>query len=248
MTIVEDRAPLDEDKLNAFVFRAVEEVGATLNAALVVIGDRLGLYKAMAGAGPLTPAELARTGHRRALHPRVAQQSGRRRVRDLRSGERRLHAAAGAGRRTGRREEPGLPFRGLPDRAGGVCRLPTIEDRFRTGQGLEWGDQAPCLFRGHRALLPFGLLRQPGRRVDAEPRRGGGEAQGRGQGGRRGLRPRRSTLLMAEAFPKSKFQASTTTRARSNRAPAGAEAAGLEGRVRFEVGGRRISPAAATTS
>ncbi len=43
VTIVEDRAPLDEDKLNAFVFRAVEEVGATLNAALVVMGDRLGL-------------------------------------------------------------------------------------------------------------------------------------------------------------------------------------------------------------
>ena len=47
----------------AFVFRAVDEVGATLNTALVVMGDRLGLYRALAGAGPLTPAELAeRTG------------------------------------------------------------------------------------------------------------------------------------------------------------------------------------------
>ena len=45
-----------------FVFRAVEEVGATLNAALVVMGDQLGLYRALA-EGPLTPAELAeRTG------------------------------------------------------------------------------------------------------------------------------------------------------------------------------------------
>src|SRR6202045_1111367 len=50
---------LDPAKLEAFVFRAVEEVGATLNTALVVMGDRLGLYRAMAGAGPLTPAELA---------------------------------------------------------------------------------------------------------------------------------------------------------------------------------------------
>ena len=41
------------------MFRAVDEVGATLNAALVVMGDRLGLYRALAGAGPLTPAELA---------------------------------------------------------------------------------------------------------------------------------------------------------------------------------------------
>ena len=45
------------------MFRAVGEVGATLNAALVVMGDRLGLYRALAGAGPLTPGELAaRTG------------------------------------------------------------------------------------------------------------------------------------------------------------------------------------------
>ena len=42
---------LDPAKLEAFVFRAVEEVGATLNTALVVMGDRLGLYRAMAGAG-----------------------------------------------------------------------------------------------------------------------------------------------------------------------------------------------------
>ena len=41
----------------SFVFRAVDEVGATLNTALVVMGDKLGLYRAMAGAGPLTSEE-----------------------------------------------------------------------------------------------------------------------------------------------------------------------------------------------
>jgi SAM-dependent methyltransferase len=50
---------LDAAKLEQFVFRAVDEVGATLNAALVVMGDRLGLYRALAGADPLTPAQLA---------------------------------------------------------------------------------------------------------------------------------------------------------------------------------------------
>ena len=44
--------PLDIDKLFEFVFKAVDEVGATLNTALVVMGDRLGLYRALAGAGP----------------------------------------------------------------------------------------------------------------------------------------------------------------------------------------------------
>jgi hypothetical protein len=54
-----EETPLDMAKLEAFVFRAVDEVGATLNTALVVMGDRLGLYRALAGAGPLTPTELA---------------------------------------------------------------------------------------------------------------------------------------------------------------------------------------------
>src|SRR5580692_8736297 len=51
------------DKLMQFVFRAVEEVGATLNTALVVMGDRLGLYRALADTDGLTSEELAqRTG------------------------------------------------------------------------------------------------------------------------------------------------------------------------------------------
>jgi SAM-dependent methyltransferase len=50
---------IDMDKLMAFVGQAVGEVGATLNAALVVMGDRLGYYHALADAGPTAPAELA---------------------------------------------------------------------------------------------------------------------------------------------------------------------------------------------
>ena len=50
---------IDDAKLEQFMGQLVGELGATLNAALVVIGDELGLYRAMADAGPLTPAELA---------------------------------------------------------------------------------------------------------------------------------------------------------------------------------------------
>src|SRR3954467_7444376 len=60
MAAVEEPVELDGEKLEQFVFRAVEEVGATLNAALVVMGDKLGLYRAMASGEALTPAELAR--------------------------------------------------------------------------------------------------------------------------------------------------------------------------------------------
>ena len=63
MTTTEQPASIDMDKLMGFLFQAAGDIGATLNTALVVMGDRLGLYRAMAGAGPLTPAELAqRTG------------------------------------------------------------------------------------------------------------------------------------------------------------------------------------------
>jgi len=51
---------VNEAKLQAFLTRAVYDLAAAQSAALVAIGDRLGLYRAMSGAGPLTPAELAR--------------------------------------------------------------------------------------------------------------------------------------------------------------------------------------------
>lgn len=50
---------IDGEKLMGLVYQAVDEVGATLNAALVVMGDRLGYYQALADHGPATPGELA---------------------------------------------------------------------------------------------------------------------------------------------------------------------------------------------
>ena len=62
-TVEQPPVEVDGDKLMQFVFRAVDEVGATLNSALVVMGDKLGLYRALAGSGGLSPADLAqRTG------------------------------------------------------------------------------------------------------------------------------------------------------------------------------------------
>ena len=58
MTDLQQAPTIDVDKLMAFVFKAVDEVGATLNTALVVLGDKLGYYTTMA-AGPVTPAQLA---------------------------------------------------------------------------------------------------------------------------------------------------------------------------------------------
>lgn len=59
MSTTQDAPTIDTDKLMSFVFRAVDEVGATLNAALVVMGDKLGYYRDLAEHGPTTPAQLA---------------------------------------------------------------------------------------------------------------------------------------------------------------------------------------------
>ena len=50
---------IDENKLGEFMNKVVSDVGAAMSGALVVIGDRLGLYRAMAALGPTTAAELA---------------------------------------------------------------------------------------------------------------------------------------------------------------------------------------------
>jgi len=51
---------INPDKLNEFLGRALVDFGATFNAALVRIGDKLGLYKGLASGGPQTPGELAK--------------------------------------------------------------------------------------------------------------------------------------------------------------------------------------------
>ncbi|CUR58197.1 Methyltransferase type 12 [metagenome] len=79
MTDTAHAPAIDEEKLMSFVFRAVDEVGATLNTALVVMGDQLGYYRAMAEHGPLTPsvlAELTSTGEPYAREWLNAQAAG----------------------------------------------------------------------------------------------------------------------------------------------------------------------------
>src|SRR5437016_12738803 len=50
---------INEDKMNAFLGKVVGDFGASLSSALVYIGQKLGLYKALSDAGPATPVELA---------------------------------------------------------------------------------------------------------------------------------------------------------------------------------------------
>ncbi len=80
-----DRTPpraIDPDKLMAFVFRAVDEVGATLNTRPRRDGRQARLLPRCSPSGPLTAGRAGRAHrHRRALRPGVAQRPGRRRLR-----------------------------------------------------------------------------------------------------------------------------------------------------------------------
>jgi hypothetical protein len=74
---------LDQSRIEAFAGQIASEVGAALNAALVTVGDQLGLYRAMADAQPVRAGELAVRTDTHERYARVAQRAGRGRLCDL---------------------------------------------------------------------------------------------------------------------------------------------------------------------
>ena len=236
MTTTEQPATIDTDKLMAFVFRAVDEVGATLNTALVVMGDRLGLYRALSGAGPLTPAELAeRTGtaERYIREWLSAQAAGSYVQYDPDSGRYTLpaeHAVA----LTDESSPAYLP--GFFQIAlGSMLDSPRIIEAARTGTGVGWHDHVSDVFEGcerffrpgyNANLISAWLPALDG--VVAKLERGARVADvGCGHGA--------STILMAQAFPASTFVGSDYHEGSIVTARQRAAEAGVSDRVRFEV-------------
>jgi SAM-dependent methyltransferase len=231
-----EQAPLDPAKLEAFVFRAVDEVGATLNAALVVMGDKLGLYRAMAGAGPLDPAEIAKRAD-------VAE----RYVREW------LNAQAAGGfveydGATGRYTLPPEQANALTEEdspaylpgffqiaIGSVLDSPRITEAARSGEGIGWHDHVHDVHDGcERFFRPGYNANLVGSWLPAldgvvkKLERGATVADvGCGHGS--------STILMAKAFPTSTFVGSDYHEGGIATARARAEEAGVDDRVRFEV-------------
>lgn len=236
MTAIEQLAPVDAEKLMGFVYRAVDEVGATLNAALVVMGDKLGLYKAMAGAGPLTPAELAErtsTSERYVREWLCAQAAGRFVDYDSESG-RYILPPEQAVALTDESSPAFLP--GFFQMAlGSVIDSPRITAAARTGEGVGWHDHVQDVhdgcerfFRpGYNAhLLAEWLPALNG--VVAKLERGASVADvGCGHGA--------STVLMAAAYPASTFLGCDYHDASIATARKRAASAGVEARARFEV-------------
>src|SRR5436190_21261072 len=149
---------MDDTRLMQFVDKAVEDVGAVLGGAMVVIGDKLGLYRSMAGAGPLSPAELAeRTGTaERYVREWLSAQAARGYVVYDGNGLFSLPA------------EHAIPLTDEPSPAcvigafeiavGSVYATDTIAERFRSGRGFAWGDHDDHVLGGCERFLRPGYL------------------------------------------------------------------------------------------
>jgi 2-polyprenyl-3-methyl-5-hydroxy-6-metoxy-1,4-benzoquinol methylase len=227
---------IDETKLNEFMNKVVADVGAAMSGALVVLGDRLGLYRAMAALGPTTPGELAKR-----------TETAERYVREW------LNAQAAGGYvtydpSTGRYTLPpeqafALAEELSPAFCPGLFQVTKavwaadekIAKNFRDGGGTEWGDHHECLFEGTERFFRSGYIGNliaawipalDG--VQAKLERGAKVADvGCGLGA--------STILMAKAFPKSTFAGFDYHEPSIQAARARAREAGVADRVRFDV-------------
>ncbi len=235
--------PIDELKLNAFMGRAVGDMGAAMHAVLIVLGDRLGLYKAMGDSLPVTPAELAaRTG------------TSERYVREW------LNANAASGyvtfdAVTARYTLPpeqalALAVENSPAFLPGAFQIISscfndegkIEDAFRTGKGVGWHEHHHDLFHGTERFFRPGYIANLTTSwipaldgVEAKLRQGARVADiGCGLGS--------STILMAKAFPKSEFFGFDYHDGSIEIARSEAKREGVDDRLHFEVASAKDYP------
>jgi SAM-dependent methyltransferase len=236
VSTIEQAVGVDGEKLMQFVFRAVDEVGATLNAALVVMGDKLGLYRALADAGPLSPADLAeRTGtaERYVREWLNAQAAGGYVTYDADSGRYTLppEQAVALTDSDSAAYLPGFFQLAL----GSVIDSPKIAEKARSGDGFGWHEHVHDVHEGCERFFRPGynahLITEwlPALDGIAEKlERGAVVADvGCGHGA--------STILMAQAFPNSTFFGFDYHPGSIETARQRAQEAGVGERVRFEV-------------
>ncbi len=226
----------DAAKLEQFLGQVVTDLGATINAVLVQIGDELGLYRAMADGEEITATELCeRTGTaERYVREWLAAQAAGGYVRyDAASGRYALppeQASALADP-----ESPVFMPGGFDVAASVIKDRDKLVDAFRTGKGLGWHEHHEDLFagterffgpsyRGH--LVESWIPALDG--VEEKLRRGAKVADvGCGHGA--------STVIMARAYPESELHGFDYHEASIRAARAAAERNGVGDRVSFEV-------------
>ncbi len=226
---------IDGNKLQELIGKMLGDVGAAMGAALVLLGDKFGLYKTLAAAGPLTPAELAsKTGTvERYVREWAAAQAA--------AGYINYDAASGRFSMSPEQAlvlaDEGGPafFPGIYEIAAAAVRdEPKVANAFRNGGGVGWHEHDPCLFRGtERFFRPGYAMHLVSEWIPAlegvrdKLERGARVADvGCGHGA--------SVILMAKAFPKSRFHGFDYHQPSIDRAREVARAEGVADRVNFE--------------
>jgi len=228
---------ISEDKLNQLLGKFVADFGATFHAGLVVIGENLGLYKAMAQAGaPLTSAELAqRTGtHERYVREWLCAQAAGGYVEYDADTERYFLTEEQAFALADEKSPAYLPGAFLLG-VSALRAVPKVIERFRTGEGLGWHEHDHGLFRGTELFFRPGYAANlvsswiPALDGVTEKLQAGAKVAdvGCGLGA--------STILMAQAFPNSTFIGFDYHDKSIEMARQRAVESGVAGRVTFEV-------------
>ncbi|MEZ4562943.1 MAG: class I SAM-dependent methyltransferase [Thermomicrobiales bacterium] len=234
---------LDETRLHAFLGQMVGDLGAAANAPLMLLGDKLGLYQALAAAGPLTSAALAaQTGTaERYVREWLAAQAAAGYV-DY-DPETDTYAMGPEQAMVLADEDSPVFLAGLFESLYAMMVAePRIREAFQTGQGVGWHEHHPCLFSGterffrtgYRAnLVQHWLPALDG--VVEKLERGAMVADiGCGHGA--------STIIMAQAYPNSRFVGFDYHDASIARANEAAREAGVEATTRFEVASAQAYP------
>ena len=206
-TTTQTRQP-DPDLLNAFIGQMVVDLGGTVSAGLVLIGDRLGLYRAMADGTPVTPESLAdRTGLSAAyVRPWLANQAAGGYVTHRTDGDTDTYALSPE--QAAALADPDSPAYFAPSvqvALGALRDVDAIADRFRTGEGFGWHEHDAGLFVGTERFFKPGYVANL---VDAWLPALDGVVPKLERGARVadvGCGHAASTVLMAAAYPHSSF-------------------------------------------
>lgn len=234
-TTVQTREP-DPDLLNAFVGQMIGDLGATVSAGLVLIGDRLGIYRALADGTPITAEALAeRTGLAVTyLRPWLANQaSGGYVVHTAEDGTDRYALSPEQAAALADPDSPAYFAPSMQVAIGALRDIDAIADRFRTGEGFGWHEHDANLFVGTERFFKPGYVVNlvdgwlPALQGIVPKLQAGARVAdvGCGHGA--------STVLMAAAFPRSTFVGADYHEASIVVARRRAEEAGVTGNTRF---------------
>jgi SAM-dependent methyltransferase len=232
----------DADKLNDFLSKFVNDLGAALHAGMVVIGDKLGLYKALV-RGPLTSKELSEvtgTDERYVREWLSSQAAGGYVEYDRESHKFSLSAEQAFALAV--EDSPAFLPGAFVLATGALGAVERITDAFRTGAGMGWHEHEQGVFDGCERFFRPGYAAHlvstwiPALQgVEAKLRAGGHIADvGCGHGA--------STILMAKAYPRSRVVGFDYHEGSILAARTAAEKAGVADRVRFEVASSKDYP------